>query len=119
MSGDVVVLRRESIVTIVEGEPTSPVIEVVEAPAIVIQREGIPGARGETGASGEFGGATFIFTPEDVSASWLVAHNLNKFPSVDVVDTSGRRVMPDVTYLDSNVLTLDFDIPMTGSAYLN
>lgn len=43
---DVVILRRESIVTVVREEPSSPVVTEHSAPIVIIQREGIPGVSG-------------------------------------------------------------------------
>jgi hypothetical protein len=40
---DVVILRRESVVTIVRGGISSPVIQQIPAANLIIQREGIPG----------------------------------------------------------------------------
>ncbi len=115
---DVVVLRRESIVTIVEGLPQAPVVTTNESPIVVIQREGIAGPRGPIGPTGTVGD-TFVYSPPDVSAIWNITHNMERFPIVTVVDTANRIIEPNVTYLTLNILRLDFDIPMTGTAYLN
>lgn len=40
---DVVILRRESVVTVVRGGPSSPVIQQTPAPTLIIKREGIAG----------------------------------------------------------------------------
>lgn len=56
---DVVVLRKESIVTLIQGQPTSPSVGGGTASSVVIKREGIPGVRGEQGIPGI---TTTIFT---------------------------------------------------------
>ena len=53
------------------------------------------------------------------SASWVIAHNLGKIPSVTVQDGSGNRVHGDVSYTDLNNLTITFNIAFAGTAYLN
>ena len=53
------------------------------------------------------------------SATWEVAHNLNKFPSVTVVLSTGQKGYADVTYTDSNNLTITFTGAETGKAYMN
>ncbi len=53
------------------------------------------------------------------SASWSIQHNLNKFPSVEVVDSAGTVVIGEVSYTDVNNLTIDFISGFSGKAYLN
>lgn len=115
---DLVILRRESIVTIIRGESSSPVIEQIAAAPVIIQRDGLRGARGERGPAGTVG-EPFVYTPPDVATQWLVVHNLQRHPIVTVMDAASRLIYPDVTYLDQNIVQLNFDIPMTGTAYLN
>lgn len=60
-----------------------------------------------------------MFTQGTPSASWLVTHNLNAYPSATVVDTGNSEVIPTIVYNDSNHLTLTFGSPTTGRAFLN
>lgn len=53
------------------------------------------------------------------SQLWNIQHNLNKYPSVSVTDTSGSFVEGDVTYVDTNNLTLTFNQAFAGNADLN
>jgi hypothetical protein len=53
------------------------------------------------------------------SATWNVTHNLNKFPSVTVVLSTGQKGYADVSYTDSNNLTITFTGAETGKAYIN
>lgn len=53
------------------------------------------------------------------SAQWVINHNLNTYPSVTVVDTSGSTIIYDLTYNNSNTITLDFKSAFKGTAYLN
>src|SRR5215469_14334796 len=48
--------------------------------------------------------ATLIFTQGTAAASWTIAYNMGKFPSVDVVDSSGNELWPDIDYTDANKL---------------
>mgnify|MGYP001580748714 FL=1 len=52
-------------------------------------------------------------------STWTVSHNLGRFPSVTVVDVSGSKVEPDVTYIDENIIQITHGVPMSGMAYLN
>jgi hypothetical protein len=53
------------------------------------------------------------------SATWEVEHNLGKFPSVTVVLSTGQKGYADVSYTDSNNLTITFTGAETGKAYMN
>ena len=61
----------------------------------------------------------FTFTQANGSATWTIAHNLNKFPSVTVVLSSGDMGIADVTHQDKNNLTISFSVATSGKAYLN
>lgn len=61
----------------------------------------------------------FVFTQGTAAASWVVAHNLGKRPSVSVVDTGDNEVTGEVLHTDNNNLTINFGAPFTGKAYLN
>lgn len=66
---DVVVIRQESVVTIVRGAPTAPVVSERTAPIITIQRDGIPGRPGndgDPGAKGDPGESVFTGTLETI-----------------------------------------------------
>lgn len=53
------------------------------------------------------------------AATWTINHNLEKFPSVTVVDSSGRKVLGEIQYPDDNTVILTFSAAFSGSAYLN
>lgn len=50
---------------------------------------------------------------------WVIQHNLNKHPSVTVVDSAGNEVVGHVHYDDLNNVTVTFTSPFSGKAYLN
>ena len=50
---------------------------------------------------------------------WVIQHNLNKHPSVTVVDSAGNEVVGHVHYDDLNNVTITFTSPFSGKAYLN
>jgi len=62
---------------------------------------------------------TFVFTQGVPALVWNVNHNLNKFPSVSVVDTSNTNVFSQIDYVDSNNLTITNTAQFAGKAYLN
>lgn len=61
----------------------------------------------------------FVFNQNVASNEWIINHNLNKFPSVSVVDSGNNIVIGEVIYIDENNLQIVFSSPFSGSAYLN
>lgn len=61
----------------------------------------------------------FVFNQNTSSDSWYISHNLNKFPSVSVVDSGNNIVIGEVIYIDENNLQVLFTAPFSGKAYLN
>lgn len=53
------------------------------------------------------------------SATWTVAHNLGKNPSVSVVDSAEEEVIGEVQHVDVNNLVIRFSAAFSGKAYLN
>ena len=53
------------------------------------------------------------------SNQWTVTHNLNKYPSVQVIDSAGNFCIGQITHNSVNQLTLDFNSSFGGKAYLN
>jgi hypothetical protein len=62
---------------------------------------------------------TFVFTQGVPAVQWTVQHNLNKFPSITVIDTADTVVTGEYVYIDSNNVTLNFSAGFAGKAYLN
>jgi len=62
---------------------------------------------------------TFTFTQSVASSTWSVTHNLDKFPSVSVVDSGNTAVVGSVEYINENELTITFSSPFSGYAYMN
>jgi hypothetical protein len=63
--------------------------------------------------------ANFVFVQALPSAEWVVAHNLNKFPSVEVVDSNGDEVEGDTHYLNTSTVVLTFVGAFSGKAFFN
>lgn len=69
---------------------------------------------------GELGGdRNFEFTQNSASDTWKITHNLTKYPSVTVIDSSGNVVLGEVKYNDLNSLTVTFSGAFSGKASLN
>ena len=53
------------------------------------------------------------------SDTWIINHNLNKYPSVTVQDSAGSIVIGELTYNNKNTITLTFSGAFSGEAHLN
>jgi hypothetical protein len=62
---------------------------------------------------------TYIFAQASASATWTVQHNLDKFPSVTMVLSTGQKGYGDIVYIDENNLTITFASAESGKAYMN
>ena len=62
---------------------------------------------------------TFVFTQGVPATTWNVQHNLQKFPSVSVVNNNDLLMNGEITYIDNNNITCNFSAAFAGKAYLN
>ena len=62
---------------------------------------------------------TYTFAQASASATWTVQHNLDKFPSVTMVLSTGQKGYGDIVYIDENNLTITFASAESGKAYMN
>jgi len=52
------------------------------------------------------------------AAVWNVTHDIGLFPSVDVIDSTNTVVYADVQHISANQLTITFQSPTIGTAFL-
>ena len=62
---------------------------------------------------------TYIYVQSEPAISWTIVHNLDNYPTVTIVTNDGKVVEGDITYVNRNMIKLDFTSPFTGAAYLN
>jgi hypothetical protein len=62
--------------------------------------------------------AAYVHTQDTPSATWTIAHNMNRTPGVTIIDSANSVVIGDVEYLDSNTLRVTFSGAFSGKAYL-
>lgn len=53
------------------------------------------------------------------SATWAITHNMDKKPSVTVLDSGGDENFGNVIYVDNNSIQINFSAAFSGYAYLN
>ena len=84
---------------------------------------GTQGTQGTVGATGTLAGivgyVSYEHTQGATSASWTISHNLGFKPNVTVVDSGGSIVEGEITYTNSNSLTVSFQSAFSGYAYLS
>lgn len=71
------------------------------------------------GGGGQGQDANYVFNQRVPANTWDIAHNMNKFPSVSIVDSGGNLVIGNINYVDRNNIQLTFNGAFSGSAYLN
>ena len=61
----------------------------------------------------------YTFNKNIASEQWEIQHNLNKHPSVTVVDSADTIVYGEVQYINNSKLIITFSVGFAGKAYLN
>lgn len=62
---------------------------------------------------------TFVFEQGVASDRWEIQHNLNKYPSVTLVDSANTQFVAQVEYIDENNCVVYMNGATKGKAYLN
>ena len=77
--------------------------------------------QGPAGPPGIQGTADLNYQHDQMTASdiWLVTHNLGKYPSVTIIDSSGSVCEGHVEYISALQLSITFSSAFAGMAYLN
>lgn len=70
-------------------------------------------------SSGGTAGARYLYTQSPADTDWVISHNLNfRYVHVQVVDTAGNTVIPDVDYFSNIRVDLIFSNPVAGTAII-
>jgi hypothetical protein len=62
---------------------------------------------------------SYVHTQNTSSTSWVIPHNLNFYPNVTVINSTGHTLVGDITYTSATSLTLTFSAAVSGTAYLS
>lgn len=65
------------------------------------------------------GDKTYVHYQNVQSDTWEIQHNLDKYPSVTVVDSASNVVVGDIRYVDTNNVVVTFTAPFSGKAFCN
>lgn len=93
--------------------PLPPVFSIAPPEPSEVLVVPTPGPRGAPGASG---GVVAPYHQASPAASWTWVHNLGRKPPIVILldDEPDTPVWADVTYIDDNVLNVEFPSPTTG-----
>lgn len=132
MTDQVIVTQTEIVelpttaVELVEGTSSVELVEVAtqgppgpQGPQGAQGNQGVQGVQGAPGPAGADGDRHHTHAQAIPSDTWVITHNLGKYPSVSVVDSSGGEVEGEVSHTNPNQLTVFFSAGFSGSAYLN
>lgn len=61
----------------------------------------------------------YIHTQNEPSSNWLVQHNLNKFPTLTIIDEEGVSIIGLLRFIDLNTVEINFTEPLIGKAFAN
>ena len=99
-------------------EAVSPTIDLERVEnGVVITKHDLNGTQSEEVYDGVV--TTYVFDQSSAADEWTIFHNLNRFPSVTVVDSAGSVCVGEVLYIDENTVKCIFSAPFSGIAYLN
>jgi hypothetical protein len=85
-----------------------------------ISAPGPQGPRGITGDTGPVGSdLTYLHTQSVPASTWTVVHNLGKFPSTTIFDSTGDIVAAPVNYVDTSTAIISFSGATAGRAVFN
>lgn len=62
---------------------------------------------------------SLVYKQSIASSSWVIKHNLSRFPVINIYDTDGNELIGDTEYTDENTVTIKFTKSCVGIAYIN
>ena len=80
---------------------------------------GPQGPKGDPGPMGPPGDTHYTHIQAVASDTWVIDHNLGKYPSVSVVDSANDEVEGSVNHVNPMRVILVFSAPFSGKAFLN
>lgn len=93
-------------------------LSVIEQEPKLVIRSGLPGPPGPQGEQGIPGDAGFDFTQSTPSDTWIITHNLGKYPVPAITDSADTILHPQIRYIDMNELEVVFAGATAGKAHL-
>lgn len=104
---------------------TDDTIELGQTPLNFVQFTGVKTPLASEGTDGLMSALDkrrtdgYRHTQQISEKTWAIRHNLQKYPSITVVDSGGSVVTGDVKYVDENQVEISFNSAFSGKAYCN
>lgn len=61
----------------------------------------------------------YVHNQSSAASTWIIEHNLNKYPSISIIDSAGTEVYGSINRVDENIAILEFSAPFSGTAICN
>lgn len=74
---------------------------------------------GDGGGGGGSGDKNYVYTQTTPSALWTVNHGLDKRCSVQIVDENFKEIIGEITWVNNNTITVEFNTAIIGYVYCN
>ena len=62
---------------------------------------------------------TYVFEQKTPTMEWVIKHDMNKYPSIIIVDGDMYQVWAEIQFIDLNTVRAIFTEEFTGKAFLN
>lgn len=66
-----------------------------------------------------FADKNYVHEQNIAEKTWRVTHNLNKYPTVTVIDSAGNEVICNIEHIDTNNCIISMNAPFKGKAIFN
>lgn len=86
--------------------------------SVFVQRDPTVFIRGDAGPPGD-GSAFFLHTQSIASTTWLINHNLNLYPQIQLFTLAWVKIYADEQHLSLNSTRVSFSYPAVGYAILS
>ena len=97
-------------------------ININLAPSRIDMDLSLPPVNIDLGAAGitinQTNALTFEYPINVPSTLWVINHNLNRYPSVTIIDSSGNEMFGSITHISKNIMHAEFSAAFSGIAYL-
>lgn len=74
---------------------------------------------GAGGGGGGISDKNYLHVQSTPATTWVIYHNLAKYPTIAVMDNSGVQVFADISHIDLNTAMVQFTIGFSGTATCN
>jgi len=116
-------IQKDDIDVQTTGHAVITSVSVTEGQGVSISSSGADAGTGDVTLSIDRDSIDKTYNHNQMSPAevWTIHHNLNKYPSVAVFDSTGdgELVYGDIAYVDANTLTVSFSAGFAGMAFLN